>query len=40
MTEETMSGSLQKPRIPDVCRAMGMTCVNLVGFIEQQGWTF
>ena len=35
-----MSGNVQKPRIPDVCRALNVECLNLVGFIEQQGWTF
>ncbi|GAA5194019.1 DUF4411 family protein [Arthrobacter gyeryongensis] len=40
VTEEHFSGNLQKPKIPDVCQAIGVPCVNLMGFIEGQGWTF
>jgi hypothetical protein len=39
-TEETLSGRLDKPRIPDVCSALGVAWMNLVGFIGQQGWQF
>lgn len=28
------------PRIPDACDALGVRCLNLVGFIREQGWTF
>lgn len=40
VTEETPSGRLDRPRIPDVCGALSVRCVNLVGFIKDQGWTF
>lgn len=40
VTEERFSGNLQKPKIPDVCHAIGVPCTNLMGFIEDQGWTF
>jgi len=40
VTEETLSGRLDKPRIPDVCIALGLPWTNLVGFIGQQGWQF
>jgi hypothetical protein len=40
VTEETPSGSLDRPRIPDVCGALGLRCVNLVGFIKDRGWRF
>lgn len=40
VTEETLSGNINKPRIPDVCDAMGVTWLNLVRFVQQQGWTF
>ncbi|MEV5690693.1 DUF4411 family protein [Micromonospora globbae] len=40
VTEESASGNLNKPRIPDVCDAMGIKCINMVGFIQEQGWTF
>lgn len=40
VSEETLSGNLTKPRIPDVCNTMGVSCLNLIGFVQQQGWTF
>ena len=40
VTEETLSNNLSKPRIPDVCAALGVPCVTLVGFIREQEWTF
>lgn len=40
VTEETLSGRLDKPRIPDVCKALNVPCLNLVGFVTQQGWRF
>jgi hypothetical protein len=40
VTEETLSGNLAKPRIPDVCDAVGVKRLNLIGFVGQQGWTF
>jgi hypothetical protein len=40
ITEETLSGNINKPRIPDVCNAMGVPWLNLVRFVQQQAWTF
>lgn len=40
VTQETRTNNLERPRIPDVCEAMGVRCVDLVGFIRDQGWTF
>ncbi|MFE6620295.1 DUF4411 family protein [Streptomyces sp. NPDC057740] len=40
VTEETLSGRIDKPRIPDVCEAMNVPWVNLIGFIAQQQWSF
>lgn len=40
VTEETPTNNIDRPRIPDVCGAMGVRCVNLVRFIRDQGWTF
>jgi len=40
VTEETLSGNLMKPRIPDVCNAMNIRCTNLVGFLREQAWQF
>jgi len=40
VTEETLSGNLDKPRIPDVCDALGVRWFNLIGFVRVQGWSF
>ena len=40
VSEETRSGNLSKPRIPDVCDSLGVPVLNLMGFIESQRWTF
>jgi hypothetical protein len=40
VTEETQSGNINKPRIPDVCNAMGVPWLSLVRFVQQQEWTF
>lgn len=40
VTQETMSGNLEKPRIPDVCQALGVRYTSLVGFLSQQGYTY
>jgi predicted nucleic acid-binding protein len=40
VTEETASGNINKPRIPDVCDELGVPCLTLMGYIEAQGWTF
>ena len=40
VTEETPTSTLERPRIPDVCSALGVRCINLIGFIRDQGWTF
>ena len=40
VTDETFSGNLDKPRIPDVCKAVSVPCMNLVTFVETQNWRF
>lgn len=40
VTEETATGNIDRPRIPDVCQALKVPCVSLIGFITQQGWSF
>jgi hypothetical protein len=37
---ETPSGSANKPRIPDVCQAMGVPYMNVLGLIRAERWTF
>ena len=31
--------NLDKPKIPDVCDAMGVRCLTLPHFVNEQGWT-
>lgn len=40
VTEETPTGNILKPRIPDVCEAEGIPWVNLIQFVGAQGWVF
>jgi predicted nucleic acid-binding protein len=40
VTDETARGNLTSPRIPDVCGDLGVPCLNLMEYIEAQGWTF
>lgn len=36
---ETRSGSLNRPKIPDVCDALGIRHIRLVDLFREQGWT-
>jgi hypothetical protein len=38
VTGERASGSLEKPKIPDVCRELGLPCLGIVDFFREQGW--
>ncbi|MFC1679818.1 DUF4411 family protein [Elusimicrobiota bacterium] len=40
VTGERPSGSLKKPKMPDVCNALGVPCANLVELCRQQKWVF
>jgi hypothetical protein len=40
VTEEAATGSPARPKIPDVCKSFGMTCIRLVELIRREGWTF
>lgn len=37
---EENNGRKDSPKIPDVCRAEGLTCIKLVQLIELEGWVF
>ena len=39
VTQE-QGGSADKPRIPFVCQAEGVPCINLLALIEAEDWTF
>lgn len=36
---ENRKGSLDKPKIPDVCDAMGVRWLTLPEFVDEQDWT-
>lgn len=40
VTSERPSGSLDKPKIPDVCEAMGIPCLSMMEMMEAEGWNF
>jgi hypothetical protein len=39
VTEE-QGGSERKPKIPSVCQALGIRCIDVLQFLREQGWTF
>jgi hypothetical protein len=39
VTEEK-GGTDTKPKIPSVCKALGVPCVNVLSFLRDQGWSF
>lgn len=40
VTQETPTANPARPKIPDVCRALGIGHINVLQFIRQQGWVF
>lgn len=44
VSQETSVQEKHRPRrsyfIPDVCRDLGLTCVNLLGMMRREKWTF
>jgi hypothetical protein len=40
ITEEHPSTNPQKPKMPDICRAMNIPSINLLGLIREKGWIF
>ena len=40
VSEERRSGNPNTPKIPNVCAARGVQCVNLLGMMGDLGWTF
>lgn len=39
VTEE-QGGSPTKPKIPSVCAALGVRCIDVLTFLREQGWSF
>jgi Domain of unknown function (DUF4411) len=44
VTQETPAAEKRNPRrshfIPDVCRDLGIPCINLLGLMRREGWRF
>jgi hypothetical protein len=40
VTLENKSGRGERPRIPNVCDRYGINCVDLIGLMGLEGWTF
>lgn len=40
ISQERQSGNPATPKIPNVCAARGVQCMNFVQFIACQGWVF
>ena len=40
VTNERMTGSADRPNIPDVCGALRIRCINMLELIREQGWVF
>ena len=38
VTAEKASGTLAKPKIPDVCHDLGIPCIEIIDFFRRQGW--
>ena len=40
VTEEKLTGNLQYPRIPDVCKTSNIECVTIAGIVKKENWIF
>lgn len=40
VTEEKPSNNPDRPKIPNVCDAMGIRCITFLDLIRDQGWVF
>jgi hypothetical protein len=40
VVSEEKGGTDTKPKIPSVCEALGVPCVNVLSFLRDQGWSF
>ena len=40
VTGENLSGSLERPKIPDVCEALGIRWLSMVELFREQEWQF
>ena len=40
VTEEKSTGSLQHPRIPDICKVYNIECITIAGVVKRENWIF
>lgn len=40
VTGERATNNIKKPKIPDVCREMGIKCFNILDLMRKEGWKF
>ncbi len=40
VTGEPASNKIEKPRIPDVCKARNVDCIGFTEMIRREGWKF
>lgn len=40
ITGEAPSGNLDRPKIPDVCRALDIRCISLLQLFREERWVF
>ncbi|MFP4437711.1 MAG: DUF4411 family protein [Chloroflexaceae bacterium] len=40
ITDERVSNNPERPKIPDVCRAIGIKSFSVLNFLKGQGWIF
>jgi len=38
VTGEKPTGSLVRPKIPDVCKDLNLPCIGIIDFFRRQGW--
>ena len=40
VTQESPSGNKDKPKIPNVCKDLGIECIKIVDLIKKENWIF
>lgn len=40
VTGEKPTNSTKRPKIPDVCRDLGITCISVLELMRKEGWQF
>ena len=40
VTQENLSGEEDRPKIPNVCKDLGIECIKIVDLIKRENWIF